>query len=91
MLLLAEAALRRGLEVEVNWVGRIGVTLTFSGLGLSLIFASWIPTALFIGGVVLSVAATVLYVRSGRAASRRVAPPARAPDAGVPPGRSTSS
>jgi cardiolipin synthase (CMP-forming) len=91
MLVLAEAALRRGVEIEVNWIGRIGVTLTFGGLGLSLMFASWIPPALFIAGVVLSVAATVLYVRAGRATGRRAPTPARPADAGAPPERSTSS
>jgi cardiolipin synthase (CMP-forming) len=91
MLILSQAALRRGIEIEVNWVGRIGVTLTFAGLGLSLMFASWIPTALFIAGVVLAWAATVLYIRAGRATGRRVPPSTRAADAGAPPERSTSS
>jgi cardiolipin synthase (CMP-forming) len=91
MLLLAEAALRRGVEIEINWVGRIAVTLTFGGLGLAMMFASWVPKAMFIAGVVLSLAATVLYVRAGRAAAERqeLHPPQH--DAGVPPERSTSS
>jgi CDP-diacylglycerol--glycerol-3-phosphate 3-phosphatidyltransferase len=88
MLVLSEAAIRRGIEIEINWVGRIAVTLTFSGLGLAMIFASWVPKAIFIAGVVLSLCATVLYVRAGRAASREAATP-RAPraDAGIPPER----
>ena len=90
MLVLSEAALRRGVEIEVNWVGRIAVTLTFGGLGLALIFASWVPTAMFIAGLALSIAASILYVRAGRAAARR-APRPSGTDAGVPPERSTSS
>ncbi len=92
-LVLSEAALRRGVEIEINWVGRIGVTITFSGLGLALIFASWVPKALFIVGLALALAATVLYVRAGRAAARRAARDSRRPgrDAGGPPKRSTSS
>jgi cardiolipin synthase len=86
-LILSEAALRRGVEIEINWVGRIAVTLTFGGLGLALMFESWVPKAMFIAGVVLSLAATLLYVRAGRSAAKR----ARQPGAGIPPERSTST
>ncbi len=65
-LVLSEMALRRGIEVEINWVGRIGVALTFGGLFLSIVLDSWIPSAMFVAGVGLGVAATVLYVRAAR-------------------------
>jgi hypothetical protein len=45
-----------------------------------MIFASWVPKALFVAGVALALAATVLYVKRARAAS-----------AAAPPERSTSS
>ncbi len=32
VLVLSEVALRRGLEIEINWVGRIGALLVFGGL-----------------------------------------------------------
>jgi cardiolipin synthase (CMP-forming) len=92
MLVLSEAALRRGVEIEINWVGRIGVTLTFAGLGFALMFASWVPTAIFITGVALALAATLLYVRAGRAAAEQTrGRGAGAGDAGIPPERSTST
>jgi phosphatidylglycerophosphate synthase len=69
-LALSELALRRGIELEISWVGRIGVALTFGGLFLAMAFASWVPTAMFIAGVVIGIAATVLYVRAARAAAR---------------------
>jgi cardiolipin synthase len=69
-LALSELALRRGIELEISWVGRIGVALTFGGLFLAMAFASWVPTAMFITGVVVGIAATVLYVRAARAAAR---------------------
>jgi cardiolipin synthase len=69
-LVLAELALRRGVELEINWIGRIGVALTFGGLFLSMAFASWVPTAMFIAGLAAGIAATVLYVRAGRAVAR---------------------
>jgi cardiolipin synthase len=65
-LVLSELALRRGLDIEVNWVGRFGVALTFGGLFLSMAFESWVPTAMFIAGLVAAIAATVLYVRTAR-------------------------
>jgi cardiolipin synthase len=69
-LLLSERALRRGIELEISWVGRIGVALTFGGLFLSMAFASWVPTAMFIAGVFVGIVATFLYVRAARAGAR---------------------
>ena len=69
-LVLSELALRQGIELEISWVGRIGVALTFGGLFLAMAFASWVPTAMFIAGVVVGIAATFLYVRAARAAAR---------------------
>ena len=69
-LVLSELALRRGVELDINWVGRFGVALVFGGLFLAMAFASWVPTAMFIAGLVLGAAATVLYVRAGRADAR---------------------
>jgi cardiolipin synthase (CMP-forming) len=69
-LVLSEMALRRGVEIEVNWVGRFGVAAAFGGLFLSMVFDSWVPTVMFIAGVALGVAATVLYVRSARRIAR---------------------
>ena len=63
-LILSEMALRRGIELEINWVGRFGVALVFGGLFLAMVIDSWIPSAMFIAGVVLGIAATVLYVRA---------------------------
>ena len=63
-LVLAQLALRRGVDIEVNWIGRIGVFCVFAGIGLSLIAAWWPITALFILGVAISCAATILYVRA---------------------------
>jgi cardiolipin synthase (CMP-forming) len=86
-LVLSELALRRGIELEISWVGRIGVALVFGGLFLSMAFASWVPTAMFIAGVVLGLAATMLYLRAARGASRV----ARAPGCTHTAKRSTSS
>jgi len=63
-LALAQLALRRGIDIDITWIGRIGVFCVFAGIGLSLIAAWWPITALFILGVAISCAATILYVRA---------------------------
>jgi cardiolipin synthase len=64
-LVLAQLALRRGIDIEVNWIGRIGVFCVFGSIGLSLIVDSWAIDALFVVGVAISVGATWVYVRAG--------------------------
>jgi cardiolipin synthase (CMP-forming) len=64
-LVLAQLALRRGIDIEVNWIGRIGVFAVFGSIGLSLMLSSWAIDALFVVGVAISVGATWVYVRAG--------------------------
>jgi hypothetical protein len=59
-------ALRRRIEIEINWVGRIGVVFVFAGLFWSMVIDSWVVTAVFALGVALSIGASVLYVRTAR-------------------------
>ena len=44
-LVLAELALRRGVDIEVNWIGRIGVFLVFGGIFWSMVVDWWIIEA----------------------------------------------
>jgi cardiolipin synthase len=68
-LVLAQLALRRGIDIEVNWIGRIGVFLVFGGIFWSMVLDWWIIEAGFVLGVAISVLATLVYVRAalGRA------------------------
>lgn len=61
---LAQIALRRGIDLEVNWVGRIGVFLVFAGIFWSMVLDWWIVRAGFVLGVAIAVLATVVYVRA---------------------------
>jgi cardiolipin synthase (CMP-forming) len=79
-LVLAQVALRRGIDLEINWIGRIGVFLVFGGIFWSMVFDWWILRAGFVVGVAIAALATVIYVRA--ALGRR--PPA-------PQGRSQGS
>jgi cardiolipin synthase len=66
-LVLAQMSLRRGVDLEINWIGRIGVFLVFGGIFWSMVFDWWIIRAGFVVGVAMSVVATVVYVRAARA------------------------
>jgi cardiolipin synthase len=71
MVALAELALRRGLDIEINWVGRIAVWLTMGGIFFALCFEGWGPIAVYLVGLALSLFASVLYVKSGLRARAR--------------------
>ena len=63
-LVLAQLALRRGIDIEVNWIGRIGVFLVFGGIFWSMVLDWWIIEAGFVLGVAIAVLATLVYVRA---------------------------
>jgi cardiolipin synthase len=65
MLLLAQHGLRHGVEIQVNWPGRISVFPIMGGLFFALVTGGWVPAALLIAGVALAILATVLYARDG--------------------------
>jgi cardiolipin synthase len=72
-LVLAQIALRRGVEIEINWVGRMSVWLTMGGIFLALAVDAWIAPAMFLVGLVGSLLASVLYVKAGIADIRHAA------------------
>ena len=76
-VLLAQVGLRRGVELEVNWLGRIGVWLAMTGIFLALAVETWLSTALLLVGLAGLIIATVLYVRVGLRGSGRPQPAGR--------------
>ena len=65
MLLLSTYGLRHGVDVEVNWPGRISVFPIMGGIFLALLAPGWVATALLIWGLAMAIIATVLYARTG--------------------------
>src|SRR6266550_9484604 len=63
--LLAEIVLRRGGELQINWLGRIAVTPVMAAIFFAMVSASWVWSAMLIVGVVLGVLGTIAYVRTG--------------------------
>jgi len=70
MLGLAQYGLRHGVEIAVNWPGRISVFPIMGGIFFALVFAGWVPAALLVVGLALALVATVLYARAGMRAVR---------------------
>src|SRR6266540_2879982 len=64
-LVVAQLGLRRGLDLEINWVGRWSVWLTMGGIFLALVTGSWVAPAMFGVGLVGSLLASLLYARTG--------------------------
>jgi cardiolipin synthase len=68
MLLLTQIALRRGLDLSVNMLGRWAVWPTMSALGLAMITETWLSEVLLYVGLALTLAATARYLEDGRRA-----------------------
>lgn len=64
-LFLARFALRRGVDIEVSWIGRIGTLFVFGGIFWTMVFDWWGTEALFIAGVAIGIAATSAYAKAG--------------------------
>ena len=70
-LVLAQVALRRSVDLEINWVGRTSVWLTMGGIFLALATSAWVGPAMYLVGLAGSLLATALYVASGVGEVRR--------------------
>jgi cardiolipin synthase (CMP-forming) len=70
MLLLTQLALRRGLDLSVNMLGRWAVWPTMGALGLAMILETWLSEALLYLGLAMTLAATVQYLQDGLRALR---------------------
>jgi cardiolipin synthase len=64
-LVLAQLALRRGQELEINWFGRIAVFPIMGAIFWAMVFPGIVWDVMLVVGVTLSVLATVVYIRSG--------------------------
>jgi cardiolipin synthase len=73
MLGLAEMGLRHGVDIEVNWPGRLSVFPIMGGIFFAMVFDGWVPEALLIVGLLLAIVATALYAQAGLRAVRGAA------------------
>jgi cardiolipin synthase len=71
MLALGRQALKHGVELRINWPGRLAVAPVMGGLFFPLTGLGTLGEVLLYVGLALALAATALYVRDGRRALRR--------------------
>jgi cardiolipin synthase len=65
MLGLTQLALKRGIDLSVNMLGRWAVWPTMTALGLAILIDSWVPEGLLYLGLAMTLGATALYLREG--------------------------
>ena len=70
MLIAGRFWLRRGLELQINWPGRIAVAPTMSGIFFALTGLRTLGEVLLYLGLALAITATVQYFRTGAAQLR---------------------
>jgi cardiolipin synthase len=70
MLLLTQIALRRGMDLSVNMLGRWAVWPVMGALGLAMVVETWVSDALLLFGLAMTLAATALYLQDGWRALR---------------------
>lgn len=73
MLGLSRYGLSRGVELKINWPGRIGVAPTIGAPFFAMAGVHWLALIMLYSGLALSLTATVLYVRRGLSEARRSA------------------
>jgi hypothetical protein len=76
MLALSRYGLSRGVDLKINWFGRIGVAPMMGAPFFAMAGVHWLALAMLYVGLVLSLVATGLYVRRGMSVSRSTGAPA---------------
>jgi cardiolipin synthase (CMP-forming) len=65
MLLLSRYALSRGVELKINWAGRVAVAPTMGAPFFAFLGVHWLALILLYVGLALALTASALYVRRG--------------------------
>jgi cardiolipin synthase (CMP-forming) len=73
MLGLSRYGLSRGVEIAINWPGRVGVAPTMGAPFFAMASVHWLALIMLYVGLALALAATALYIRSGVQQARKLA------------------
>jgi cardiolipin synthase len=65
VLALSRYGMRRGVELRINWPGRLGVAPTMGAPFFAIAGVHWLAVVLLYVGLAFSLVSTALYVRSG--------------------------
>jgi len=71
MLALSRYAMRRGLELEINWPGRLAVAPIMGAPFFAMVGVHWLALVLLYVGMALALSASALYVWRGVQQIRR--------------------
>lgn len=74
VIVLARIALRQGLELKINWPGRLAVWPVMSSIFFALVGEVAVAEVLLYVGLGFSLVATAMYMREGWRARRKTAP-----------------
>ena len=66
VLAMSRFGLRHGVELKINWPGRLGVAPTLGAPFFALLGVHWFALVCLYLGLALSLISTVMYVRDGR-------------------------
>jgi cardiolipin synthase len=66
MLIVGQWTLRKGVELKINWAGRLGVAPILAAPFWAMVEVQWFALFLLYSGMVLSFYATYLYARDAR-------------------------
>jgi cardiolipin synthase (CMP-forming) len=73
MLGLSRYGLSRGVDITINWAGRIGVAPTMGAPFFAMAGVHWLALIMLYVGLALALLASALYVRSGVRQARKLA------------------
>jgi cardiolipin synthase (CMP-forming) len=65
MLALSRLALRRGIELKINWLGRLGVAPTMGAPFFAMAGVHWLALVMLYTGMALGLSASALYIYRG--------------------------
>jgi hypothetical protein len=65
MLALSRYAMRRNIELKINWPGRLAVAPTMGAPFFAIAGVHWLALVMLYVGMVLALLATVRYVQRG--------------------------
>jgi len=65
MLVLSRYALARGIDIEINWAGRLGVAPTMGAPFFAMAGVHWLALLMLYTGLALALTATGIYIARG--------------------------
>ena len=77
MLGLSRYGLAKGIDLKINWAGRLGVAPTMGAPFFAMAGVHWLALVLLYAGLVLSLTASALYLRRGLSEARKLSSSAR--------------